>query len=67
MMLNSPQKMESKDHALVEVFYVKKSSNLIKRDKFWAKTQEPEGKLLEMTESICCFYRCLPTCKKPAS
>ena len=42
------------------MFYVEKSNNLIYRENTGAKTQDQAVTLLEMTESFCCFYGCLP-------
>lgn len=44
-----------------------KSSNLISRENFGPKLKNQTVKLLETTESICCFYKCLSTFKKSAS
>ena len=41
MMPNSYTK-GSKDQAILEIFYVKKSSDLIGQENFWIKTQEPD-------------------------
>ena len=40
--------------------YVKQSGSLIDRENLKAKTEE----LLEITESVCSFDGCLPTCQK---
>ena len=49
--------MKSKAKAILEIFYVKEKGNLTDRENFKAITHEPDCyKLLEITESICCFY-----------
>ena len=55
--------MKSKDQAILGITYVKELSNLMR--KFWGQNSGIKTvKLLEITESICSFYGCLPTCKK---
>ena len=46
----------SGDEAILEIFYVKGSSNLIGKENVGAKLMSKIVKLLEMTESI--FYFC---------
>ena len=65
-MLNGHRKNKSKDQAILEIFYAEKSSNLISRKNFLSRKNMKNQiiKVFEMTESICCFSICLPTCKK---
>ena len=51
--------MNSKDQAILEIFYVKESNNLIGLKKFRAKLKNQIVKLSETTESFLCFYKCL--------
>ena len=76
--------MTPKDQAILEIIYVKKSSNQIDWKKFGVKNvvklkfgvkkktkkqqlKKRTFKLLEMTESICCFYKYQPKSKKSPS
>ena len=61
------QKVKSKVHAVLEIFYVKESISLIGRKNFGPKLKQDAVKLLEITESIYCLYVCLPICKKSTS
>ena len=47
--------MKSKDQAILKIFYVKKSGNVIVWETFGVETQETDCQILEITESICCF------------
>ena len=42
MMLNRSTKTEVKGQAVLEIFYAEESNNLIGREDFGAKTQEPD-------------------------
>ena len=57
--------MKGKDQSMLDIFYMKKSSHLgeMKRT-LGSKHKNQTDKLFGMTKSICCFYRCLLTCKK---
>ena len=57
--------MNSKDQAILEIFHVWESSNLIGLEncgaQMWPKLKNQVIELLEMTESVCCFYRLYTT------
>lgn len=59
--------MKPKNPATLEIFHVKESNNLIGWENFWPKAKKQTVKNLEMNESVYCFYRCLPMCKKSSS
>ena len=58
--------MKSKDRVILEVFCVKYSSNLIGRKNFETRLNNETVKLLEITDSICCFHGWKPIRKKLA-
>ena len=51
----------------IKTFHMKKLSNLISWENFGVPLKGQTVKLIEMTESICCFYRWLPIYKKSVS
>ena len=50
--------------AILEIFHVKESRHLIVKENLGPKAKNQTIKLLEIADSICCFYGCLPICKK---
>ena len=67
MMVNCPVKIKSKDQTILDIFYAKDSSNLMSRVNFRLKLKTQIIKLLEISESICYFYGCLPIRKNSTS
>ena len=46
------QKIKSKDQVILDIFYVKKLSNLIRREKFGLKLKTQIVKLIEISERL---------------
>lgn len=61
------QKMKSKDHVILEVLIYKDQAIWLTESILGSKFKIQTIKLLQITESICYFYVCLPICIKSAS
>ena len=60
------QKMKSKDQAILKILCEKNQAIYLAERTLGLGLKSQTVKLLEMTESICCFYRCLSKCRKTA-
>ena len=60
------QKMKSKDQAILKILCEKNQAIYLAERTLGLRLKSQAVKLLEMTESICCFYRCLSKCRKTA-
>ena len=56
--------MKSKDHAILEIFYVKYQAIWLAEGILVPKFKNQTVKVLEITKSICWFYGFLPICIK---
>ena len=60
------QKINTTDQAFLEIFYVKNQALWLAKKTLGPKLKNQSVKLLERTESICCFWGKLLICKKSA-